>query len=271
MLLVNGHSEHCLDVSDRAFQYGDGLFETIRIKDGKLHYFARHFQRLQQGCERLLLPCPAYALLHAEALSLAQDAENAVLKIIISRGSGGRGYRQPEVIKPTRVLALYPYPDYAPDFKQRGVVARFCQLPLSINPALAGMKHLNRLEQVLARAEWQDSAIQEGIMSDTQGRVIEGTMSNLFLVQAGGLCTAPLTDSGVAGIMRSVVVELARLVDIPVSECYFNRAALMQADEIFFTNAVIGIWPVRQLEQQAFAPGAVTARLMTMLDSVDAI
>lgn len=269
MMLVNGHSEHCIDCADRGLQYGDGLFETIRVIEGRPVFFDRHYQRLQQGCQRLLLPCPDFALLQAEALSLTSAKASGVLKIILTRGRGGRGYRLPEVVDPTRILALYPFPEYPPAFQQQGVNVRFCQTRLGLNPTLAGIKHLNRLEQVLARAEWQEATIQEGLMLDMNGHVIEGTMSNLFYVKDQTLVTAPVTHSGVAGIMRGRVLGWVARQGMAVAERNFFPEELLAADEVFLTNAIIGIWPVCQIEQHKFALGELTRHIMFDLDTIE--
>jgi 4-amino-4-deoxychorismate lyase len=266
MFLINGKSEHFLDVSDRGLQYGDGLFETIRVHQGSPIRLTAHLQRLQRGCERLLIPCPTLDLLVDEVNQLIQHQSQAVLKIIVTRGSGGRGYRQPETILPTRVLSLHPYPDYPLAYKQEGIIVRFCQTRLGLNPALAGIKHLNRLEQVIARAEWHDSEIQEGLMLDALDRVIEGTMSNLFFIKDQFLYTSPLTNSGVSGIMREQIIQLAVSHNISIKNQYFTQAELLNADELFVTNAIIGIWPVRQVEQHRFQVGEITQRLMACLE-----
>lgn len=266
MILVNGHSEHCIDISDRGFQYGDGLFETIKVKNGQPVFFAQHYQRLKSGCERLLLPCPAFELLQTEVLSLCQSSSSAVLKIIVTRGVGGRGYRQPEVINSTRVLSLHLSPDYPAQYQQQGINARFCAVRLGINPLLAGIKHLNRLEQVLARAEWSTADdVQEGVMLDIRDRVVEGTMSNLFVSKDQILYTAPVYEAGVAGIMRGLIMQQAKISGIVLKEQFFSKEFLLAADEVFFCNAVIGIWPVKQLQEQQFAVGEMTKQFMHWL------
>ncbi|WP_031433439.1 aminodeoxychorismate lyase [Methylomarinum vadi] len=258
MYLLNGESKHCIDVSDRGFQYGDGLFETIEVSNGKPLFLDLHLERLAAGCERLLIPMPDRSLLRHEAIQLSASAVQAVLKLIVTRGSGGRGYRQPDCIQPTRLFSLHPYPDYPHSYQSKGVAARFCRHRLGLNPDLAGLKHLNRLEQVMARAEWQGSDIQEGLMSNEEGFVIEGTMSNVFAVQDGILLTAPIERCGVAGIVRALLINVAGDMGIKVQERYFTSEKLLRADEIFVTNSVIGIWPVRQLETRRFEPGPVT-------------
>lgn len=266
MILINGKHEHTLEISDRGLQYGDGLFETLKVKDGRPVFLEQHLQRLQRGCERLLIPCPDQNLLAQEAQQLAQHNIQAVLKIIVTRGIGGRGYRQPEPINPTRILSLHPYPSYPKHFKQQGITVRFCQTRLGLNPTLAGLKHLNRLEQVMARAEWHDAEIQEGLMLDSLDRVIEGTMSNLFLIKGQCLITSPLTYSGVAGIMRDHVMQLARTYDFPIEERYFMKESLLAADELFITNAIIGLWPIKQVDQKAYPVGNNTQKFIAWLE-----
>ncbi|PPD30162.1 MAG: aminodeoxychorismate lyase [Methylomonas sp.] len=258
MFLLNGERRHCIDVSDRGFQYGDGVFETIEVFQGKPLFWQRHIDRLQKGCQTLRIPCPDSALLQAEASDISVGADRAVLKLMITRGSGGRGYRQPDPILPTRVLSLHPFPQYPGHFDTEGIVARFCNQCLAINPGLAGIKHLNRLEQVLARAEWQDDSVQEGLMLDYQGQVIEGTMSNLFFVKNAVLYTPSLTNCGITGIVRQLVTEIAILKGIEFAEIQADQQSVLQADELFLTNSVIGIWPVKQLDQQHFSLGSIT-------------
>lgn len=266
MFLLNGESRHLVDVSDRGFQYGDGLFETLEILQGKALFLDRHLQRLTHGCQRLLLPPPDWQILQQETQQLISHTEHGVLKIIITRGSGGRGYRQPEPIVPTRLLSLHPYPQYPDTLQTQGISVRFCNQLLSINPSLAGIKHLNRLEQVLARAEWQDDAIQEGLMLDSYGHVIEGTMSNLFIVKNAVLYTPALTQSGIAGIVRQLVLEFAEQLSLSVSIQSLDKEQLLAADEVFVTNSVIGIWPVKQIAEQCWPVGEWTRRLQAMLN-----
>ncbi|MDD4914203.1 MAG: aminodeoxychorismate lyase [Methylococcales bacterium] len=264
MYLLNGEPGGCIDIADRGFQYGDGLFETLEVVDGNPLFLQEHLSRLEKGCKKLLIPPPDLHLLAEEARKCASAAAHAVLKLIVTRGCGGRGYRQPPVISPTRLFTLHPYPDYPAEFQSRGVALRICRHRLAGNPALAGIKHLNRLEQILARAEWRDDDIQEGLMLDQHGFVVEGTMSNLFLVKDGVLYTPDLSQCGVAGIVREIVVRLALQNQIPLLVMAVDRHALFQADELFVCNSVIGIWPVRQLEQQQWRAGEVTQTLQKL-------
>ncbi|MCQ8128256.1 aminodeoxychorismate lyase [Methylomonas rivi] len=258
MFLLNGESRHCVDVSDRGFQYGDGLFETIAVCNGRPLFLQRHLNRLLAGCRRLLIPPPDLSLLESEARQLSAGADRAVLKLMVTRGIGGRGYRQPDQIVPTRLFSLHPSPNYPDSYQTDGIVARFCEWRLAINPGLAGIKHMNRLEQVLARAEWWDESVQEGLMFDSNDCIVEGTMSNLFFAKAGILHTPLLVNCGIEGILRQIVIEFAIRYGLGLAENHFNKQDVLEADEVFVTNSVIGVWPVKQLENQCFDVGRIT-------------
>jgi len=266
MMLVNGEPGRTLPVSDRGLQYGDGLFETIEISEQRPIFFDRHLMRLEVGCRRLAIPFPGQKTLAKEAEALCKQAPaKAVLKIIVTSGSGGRGYRRPEAIQATRILSLHPYPDYPDSFSTEGIKTRICSTRLGINPALAGIKHLNRLEQVLARAEWIDQSIQEGIMLDSDGHVIEGTMTNLFYIKGHSIYTATLANTGISGIVRGLIMQIAEQQQFSVNELNYTPVQLVSADEIFVCNSIIGIWPVKQIEQITFKPGPITRKIQQWL------
>lgn len=266
MILVNGDKGKTIDVTDRGFQYGDGLFETCEVRNGQPVLLDLHLQRLNAGCEKLLIPYPGFELLQLETQQICQHSELAVLKIIITRGTGGRGYKEPETIHATRVLSLHPFPDYPQCYKEHGITTRFCRTRLGLNPELAGIKHLNRLEQILARAEWKDIDIQEGIMLDINDNVIEGTMTNVFYVKNGILYTAILTHAGVLGIMRHVIMTIASEHNISVIQKSITKDNLLSADELFVCNSIIGIWPIKQLATSHFLPGKITGQLQNWLE-----
>ena len=263
--LVNGTPSDRIDILDRGFQYGDGLFETIKLEGGVLEFWSRHMARLLAGCARLRIPAPDPALLRSEAQKLCAGTARGVIKIMVTRGAGGRGYRPPEPANPNRIVAFFPAPDYPESFTAEGVRIRFCQTRLSDQPLLAGLKHLNRLEQVLARGEWSDDGIQEGLMLDREDSVIEGTMTNLFIACDGILHTPDLSHSGVDGVLRGVVMDLARYLGIKTSVGRIGRNELGAADEIFLTNSIIGIWPVREIDGRAYSIGPTTDKLIAAL------
>ena len=243
-MLVNGVAQQVIQISDRAVSYGDGVFETIRLHDGKAIYLEKHLQRLSAGCTRLKLNCDL-ALLEQEIKSLSPEFKSyGVLKIVLSRGVGGRGYRPEPDSLATRVLSLHDLPDYSQFDQNLGIQAFLCRQPLGLQPTLAGIKHLNRLEQVLASQEWPAETFFEGLMLDIDGRVIEGTKSNLFFAEAGQLLTPDLSDCGVNGVMRQVLLE-AFNEQVAVQDCSLER--LLKADEVFVCNSIFGVWPLQSL------------------------
>lgn len=190
-------------------------------------------------------------LIKQEAEQLAADVDRAVLKIIITRGQGGRGYLAQADLMPTRILSLSAWPDYPQDYRVTGIALRLCDTRLSENNKLAGIKHLNRLEQVLARAEWQDD-YQEGLMLTRSGDVIAGTMSNVFL-QVGDKIVTPLIEtSGVAGVMRETIVKQLSKTGGNFEEVQIDLPMLYNADAMFISNSLIGLWPVTSLENKTF-------------------
>ena len=265
-ILVNGEHAAVFPVRDRGLQYGHGLFETIAIKQGQPQYWDQHMARLINGCTQLAMKAPDLSLLKKEAQQLSGQSDKAVLKIIYTCGEGGRGYRAPEMTLPNRILSISEWPDYPEANCRTGVVVQLCENRLGSNQALAGIKHLNRLEQVLARSEWADPEIAEGLMLDTQGLLIEGTMSNVFFVKNNTLCTPSLSQCGVAGVMRLLVLELAETLGINTYIDDFTPEDISQADEVFLTNSLIEIWPVKKVlfEEPVIydQPGSITSTLM---------
>lgn len=268
-VLINGAPQDRISIHDRGFQYGDGLFETVAVVQGRPLLWERHMERLQRDASRLAIPVPSGPLLADEAGRLCQGVPRGVLKIICTRGVSGRGYASAPAAEPTRVLSLSSWPEYPPGAAEQGVTARFCHARLGYHPALAGIKHLNRLEQVLARAEWVDE-FAEGLMQDETGQVIEGTMSNLFIVSEGTLLTPDLTRCGVSGVIRGVVLERAPAI----ASCHVSpltRAQVQDAEEIFLTNSVIGLWPVTKLETREYSIGPITRKIRQALQEASAI
>lgn len=265
-MLINGVSTEFLPASDRGLLYGDGVFTTVAVRAGRAELWERHSTRLRETCRRLGLPEPDEARLVEERERLITGCERGVLRITLTRGVGGRGYRYEPDMAATRVLALHPWPDHSAVPVETGVTVRLCDTRLAVQPALAGLKTLNRLEQVLARAEWRESDVHEGVMQDTEGRVVEATMSNLFLVHEGRLLTPDLTRCGIAGVMRAELLALAADEQIAVEVREIGLPELMTADEVFLCNSLIRIWPVAKLASRELLPGPMTARLRQALN-----
>jgi 4-amino-4-deoxychorismate lyase len=256
-VLVNGVAGDQVSVLDRGLTYGDGLFESIRFVGATAPLWQRHMQRLTESCRRLRLPSPDATQLHAEALQVSDGMPHAVVRIVLSRGQGERGYAMPSSPRPTRVVSAFAPPVIDARAYERGVLMRVCELRLSEQPLLAGMKHLNRLEQVLARAEWDDPEIAEGVLRDKEGRVVSGVMANLFAVVDDVLVTPALGRCGVAGVARAEV--MSALPGIRVGELTMDQ--LLAAREIFLSSSVRGILPVRSLNGRHFAAGIMTRRM----------
>lgn len=254
---VNGQPSVALSLKDRGLAYGDGLFETIAVIRGQPLLLRQHLLRLEEGCRRLCLPVDL-SLAESELMRFSKRLGDGVVKLIVTRGDGERGYRLPRLARPLRILQCSAVPFYPEGNQQRGIALYPCTTCLSEQPLLAGIKHLNRLEQVLARAEWDDDDFAEGLMRDTSGRVVEGIFSNLFMVSQGQLITADLSRCGVAGVMRAELLARAAppcvIRDIAYEE-------FLEAEEVFLCNSLYGVWPVVALADYRWSVGPVTRRM----------
>ena len=257
---VDGQPADSVPLKDRGLAYGDGLFETIAVKAGQPVLLDRHLQRLDEGCRRLALAADQH-LIRSEVLAYAAALGDGVLKLILTRGDSLRGYGINPGAPVRRILQGSPPATYSQAYASDGVRLFACATRLAEQPLLAGLKHLNRLEQVIARAEWQDAEHAEGLMLDMSGRVIEGVFSNLFLVRNGVLTTADLNRCGVAGVMRAEILAQAHTLGIPLAVADISLEQLRQADEVFVCNSVYGIWPVRGCAAMSWPVGPLTRKL----------
>ena len=263
---VNGRPGGVLSPLERGLHYGDGLFETIACIGGRPRFLRLHLERLARGCTRLGIALPAAAELRYEILTAAAEADRSIVKVLLTRGTArARGYGITGAEQATRVTLRYPWDLPDPRLEEEGVRVRLATLRLGENPALAGLKHLNRLEQVLARREWTDPGIGEALMLSSSGRLVSGVMSNVFVVDGSTLRTPLLDRCGVSGIMRQVVLREAARAGIAAEEAVLDGAELARAGELFLTSSVIGVRPVCQLEGRACEPGALTRELQQRL------
>lgn len=269
LISVNGVFGAQISPLDRGFAYGDGLFETCLIRNAQIPLWDFHCDRLLEGCKRLQLPIDyAELLVYREQLLNACDLQEGVLKIMITRGAGGRGYRLPESVVLTYCLVVFPL--MVASAHKQGVNVCVCQQVLANTPSLAGLKHLNRLEYILARSEWQGDDYAEGLLLNESGNLIEATASNVFLVRDGKLLTPELRLAGVAGVMRSLIVQkLAPAMGISVVVASLTLSDLELADEIFVCNSIVGIWPVLTVagvNRLEFSLGVITQALQQSLE-----
>jgi 4-amino-4-deoxychorismate lyase len=266
-VLVNGVRDAAVSVLDRGLQFGDGLFETIACIKRRPRFLPLHLERLEFGCERLRIATPNLEEIAAEVEGLAREVERSIVKVLVTAGEAvARGYGRSGNETATRITLRYSWPREAVARLHDGVMVRTLTLRLGENPRLAGLKHCNRLEQVLARAELaMDPKLAEGIVFSSSGNLVSATSSNVFLVRESCLLTPRIDLCGVAGVMRRVVLREARQVGIPTRECELRAQDVQDADEVFLTNARIGIWPVRTLDARELTIGPVTRHLQSVL------
>jgi 4-amino-4-deoxychorismate lyase len=264
-VLCDGRDLDCITATDRGLQYGDGLFETILMRDGAPCLWDRHMARLARGAERLGIALPPRATLRDEAFRVGAGLGDGILKLIVTRGVGGRGYCPPARPHPRRIVLSYAATPVEGRHETEGVTARYCDTPASVNSRLAGIKHLNRLDAVLARSEWDDPQIAEGLMCDEAGRIVGGTMTNLFVWDGIRLATPSVERSGIAGTVRAIAIETAARAGVPCVERPVIRGEIERAAGLFLTNARIGVWPVARLADRRFDPDRLPVALLSAI------
>jgi 4-amino-4-deoxychorismate lyase len=238
----------------------------MHVRNGLPLNWTHHYRRLAADCETLALVLPDERDVLAEIAQVSPG--EATVKVIVTRGAGGRGYT-PLPLPPTRIVAAFAPPDFPESLARQGVHVRRCALVLSEQPRFAGAKTLNRLENVIARGEWSDADIREGLLADAAGRVVEGTMSNVFVAKGGKVATPGLARCGVVGAQRERVRELLAAEGIECVERDIRFEELVEADEVFLTNSLIGAWPVARFGERRWTPGPVTRRVQTLVGERD--
>ena len=260
--LVNGEISSLVATTNRGLNFGDGLFETLVVHHGRPRRWQGHMDSLGVGCERLGLTMPPQSVLLREVQTVSAGLGNAVVKIVICRGGPSKSYMPPQDEECVRIVSAERFPDGIARLARKGVRARICELRLAIQPALGGMKHLNRLEQVLASAELREKGAREGILLDREGHVTCAVGANVFLVSEDRLLTPRLDLCGIRGVVRSHILTGFG------ARCEQRRITLdmlQEADEIFICNTVKGIVPVTAVDDQEFAIGPVTRELQNWL------
>lgn len=277
--LVNGEISDSLHVTDRGLNYGDGLFETIRIQRGQPRFWQSHIDRLEVGCKALGIHRPDQSLLLREVQTVMAGRTEGVVKIILTRGvpeyRAARGYDPQVECMPSRIVTAHALPrgiesDVEGQARERdsshspaGLRVRVCTLRLATQPVLAGIKHLNRLEQVMARGEWNDPEISEGILLDNDDYVVCGTASNIFLVAGDLMMTPRLDRCGVRGVMRGEIIKAFK------ARCEQRRITLdmlQEADEVFLCNSVRGVMPVHRVDDWRYDLGPVAKKVSAWLE-----
>jgi len=263
--------EHCdsISVDDRAVQYGDGLFETIAIRGGQARLWNYHTERLQTGCAHLGLRVPTEQLLEDALFSALGagpvDPDYCVAKILVSAGTGPRGYRRARTGEGTLLVGLADSARLPEVMYREGVHVRVCDTRLAVQPLLAGIKTLNRLEQVLARNEWQDDTVFEGLLLDTEDRLICGTMSNVFLLDGHSLVTPAITRCGISGVMRRHVLTIVEQAGIDCDVRDVASRELNSCQGGFLTNSQFGVLPINRCADRSWHLNNLSQRIVQLV------
>jgi len=268
--LVNGSFDQTLSVFDRGFSYGDGVFRTMKIRNGLPVSWPFHYQKLVADCAVIGIVCPSAELLMGDLQKLFEKelfsyGMTQVAKIIITRGEGERGYAPPVITVPTRVVIKSDLPHYAESNYDKGVQLHVCDIRLAAQPKLAGIKHLNRLENVLARMEWREDTIFDGLLLDQAGNVIECTMSNVFARFGTDMFTPDLSLCGVSGITRQRILALGGVLGLNIAEKSFTLEQLLQADEVIICNSLFGTFQVTAINNNTWPQQALAAKIRAIV------
>lgn len=267
-ILINGSFNQSVSPLDRGLAYGDGVFRTLKVVDGLPVNWPLHYQKLVADCSALGIVCPSAELLMSDFQQLfTPDETKAVAKIIITRGEGERGYKPPAVTMPMRVMIKANCAEYPENYFTQGVNVYLCDTRLAEQPKLAGIKHLNRLENVLARMEWNDPEFADGLMLDTSDHVIECTAANIFARFNDTLITPKLEKCGVSGITRERIIALAYTLNLKVQISSIALSKLLTADEIIICNSLYGAWQVHELGNKSWPALPLAAKLRDALQA----
>lgn len=264
--LINGRPDGQISPMDRGFAYGDGVFRTLRYSQAKLLSWDLHYHKLVEDCNRLDIVCPSADLLLSDIERLlGQSGEESAIKIIVTRGEGARGYALPALAQPNRVVIKSIYPKYPETNFTTGISLYLCQVRLGHQPQLAGIKHLNRLENVLARMEWNEPTFADGVLLDIDGNIVECTASNLFIRTGKNLLTPDLAQCGVAGITRQRILGLSSQLGLNTRIAAVSLADMMDADEIVVCNSLYGAWQVIDFNNKQWPSQSLASKIRQLL------
>jgi len=247
--------------SDRAFNYGDGVFTTLLINEHKVELLPYHISRLEHDAAAIKLNIDIYALEAAIAEQVkaieSASSENAspkyVLKVHVSGGQAGRGYARSEDSEALIRFSQHPYPVHYDSLANEGVAVICAQTRLAIQPLLAGVKHMNRLEQVLVKHEVDDAGANDAIVCDTQDNIIEASAGNVFFYLNEQWYTPSLKGSGVNGVVRQCLIDSLLDDNCALNVGEYDPSYLRNASAVVITNALMGVMPVRQIRMPDFS------------------
>ncbi|PHM33459.1 aminodeoxychorismate lyase [Xenorhabdus innexi] len=254
MYWINGKPHDQLPVNDRSIQYGDGCFTTIRVEQGQAAFLPLHIKRLQKGVEKLFMPVPDWSQLENHIKQVITECESGVLKVLLSRGTGGRGYSMAGISGPNQILSLSSYPEQYYQQRKNGVALGLSPVAMGINPYLAGIKHLNRLEQVLIKRLIEQEKVDEALVLDSDGLLVECCSANIFWRRGKNIYTPDLSQCGVEGVMRQKIIQLLEGSDYNLSCVMRYPEALAHADEVIICNSLMPIMAVNQIQAHKNQP-----------------
>lgn len=263
IILINGKKHNSISVFNRNMQYGDGLFETFIAKDNRILFWKRHFSRLNVGCEKLKIKKIQEStwLNDIKKGLLLASYNNCVIKLILSRGNSQRGYSYPDDILPVRVVIVS---ELKKTQTKKSFSLEYAQSGYHSNPNLAGIKHCNRIEQILARATLKKD---EAIMLDENQNIISVTQGNIYFIFGQRLVTPKLDRCGVIGSRRFIILELAKSIALDVEQDNISVTDAQKADEVFISNSIIGIQPVSSIEDYRLSKSFFTEKIKVAFES----
>lgn len=248
-MIIKGRQGESVPASDRALHYGDGCFTTARVTAaGEVALLAAHLQRLQSDSQALSIPFSQWQTLEQDITETAKSNPDTVLKVLISRGSGGRGYGIEGADDPNWIVSIHPFPQHYADLRNQGIKVGISPVTLAEQPLLAGIKHLNRLEQVLSKIALQKTTWDDALICDNKGFLVEATAANLFWGENGQWFTPSLDKCGIEGVMRNHLLAVLRSRNSDVRIKSALPSTLSRCTDMFICNSLMGIVPVHTME-----------------------
>ncbi|ORT50333.1 4-amino-4-deoxychorismate lyase [Vibrio sp. qd031] len=258
---INGVKQEHVPALDRSFQYGDGCFTTIQTQFGELRHWELHVERMQACLNTLGIATPPWRDIKHQLMDIALDDPIAGVKLLISRGSGGRGYASPHNAHSLIMSNHFAYPQHYPQWQTDGIKLGISRIKLGHNPLLAGHKHNNRLEQVLVKNDLDAQQVDDGVVLDINEHIVETSSANIFWRKGSTLYTPILDKAGVAGIIRRLIIQDAEPLGFKALLGRFDLVDLHDADEVFVSNALLGVAPVVQVGERRYPIGELTLKL----------
>ena len=250
---------------DRGLAYGDGLFATMRVENRSILFLDTHLQRLIDGAYRLGFDWQLTQTLRDELNVLADKQVTGCIKLLLTRGEGGRGYQSPAKPSPMLIVSLHALPQTYQKWRKSGAKLASSDVPLASQPLLAGIKHLNRLEQVLIKSSGLLLGFDDWLVSNSQGNVIESSVGNLFFISGTDVYTPKITESGVSGVMRQQVIEALLTKGFNVFCTDISQASIQQYKHVVMTNSLYGIIDITAIDNHSFDRFELTQPLLISL------